>query len=428
MSAASVRLRRGQFVRAWSLSATVGAVGVALGFASAAHAAQDAGVVDITSRAVTWIDEAGEPSWSYAVKPGREFVRAPIVALDSQPEQTPGVVVLTLQRAHDDALVALDGATGKVLWTMTDRDPATMVLHALGVGDQNADAREDVLIAQVDHATLRTQVYLLDGASGGIVRAIAGDFFDVAAVAAEGTPLLSRADANVDGVVTGDELSAALDDEAQQLLRSGTPIDLGEVLRAMDPDEALAAAPVDPTLRRAIVGEFFRNAAASVGASSVRPSASVLHVDFGVLELLPQEVAAVNAGYPTCSDVRANPDYRPVSNGCGSETNWLSRFLPNLSPYLPLYRRACDNHDFCYATCGTSRATCDNNFYNDMYLACQSVSILMRWQCYSHAYLFYQAVNQFGADSFAQGQRESCICCSGPSPHPACPRATRRVY
>lgn len=106
-----------------------------------------------------------------------------------------------------------------------------------------------------------------------------------------------------------------------------------------------------------------------------------------------------------------NPNVEPTANGCGPSA------LPLAGPSFS-FLQCCEQHDFCYGTCGTSKQQCDNDFYSCMYCSCQETyddffSILA---CEEIACTYFQAVDEFGCFSFTSGQEEACTC-PGKSAH-----------
>lgn len=75
-------------------------------------------------------------------------------------------------------------------------------------------------------------------------------------------------------------------------------------------------------------------------------------------------------------------------------------------------RRACDNHDRCYQTCGSSRAACDLNMYRDMMATCRrsSASSSIKRDCRKWARIYYAGLVGFGGLAHAQRQAQVCFC------------------
>jgi hypothetical protein len=99
-------------------------------------------------------------------------------------------------------------------------------------------------------------------------------------------------------------------------------------------------------------------------------------------------------------------------NGCGP-SGLLSVLVPECPFGLVCFTSACNNHDICYTTCGTTQAACDEAFYTDLRAICSSNYAdgdLRRTRCEWLAYIYWQAVARFGASYFDGAQVEACAC------------------
>ena len=113
-------------------------------------------------------------------------------------------------------------------------------------------------------------------------------------------------------------------------------------------------------------------------------------------------------------------DYTPSYDGCGSGMN--EAFVPD-GAFLP----ACIQHDICYGTCGTKRATCDNQFKQNLYSICEALE--QEWRsrprydfigdlvhgsglylatCKRIANTYYEVVNLLGETPFEDAQNKAC--------------------
>lgn len=113
-------------------------------------------------------------------------------------------------------------------------------------------------------------------------------------------------------------------------------------------------------------------------------------------------------------------DYTPSYDGCGSGRN--EAFVPD-GAFLP----ACIQHDICYGTCGTKRATCDNQFKQNLYSICEALE--QEWRsrprydfigdlvhgsglyldtCKRIANTYYEVVNHLGETPFENAQNKAC--------------------
>lgn len=65
----------------------------------------------------------------------------------------------------------------------------------------------------------------------------------------------------------------------------------------------------------------------------------------------------------------------------------------------------------------TPKDTCDEEFLEDMLDACAAAypgapNSLFRFGCYERAYIYYQAVSNFGDDAWLAAQKKACECCA----------------
>lgn len=102
--------------------------------------------------------------------------------------------------------------------------------------------------------------------------------------------------------------------------------------------------------------------------------------------------------------------YVPTTNGCGPEGG-IS--VPNNYYLVGWFRidrfpfvNACNTHDICYGTLGSSRAACDSRFYSDLLTICRAnaSTAVNRGICNGLAWTYYQAVATFGQSAFNAAQ------------------------
>jgi RHS repeat-associated protein len=95
----------------------------------------------------------------------------------------------------------------------------------------------------------------------------------------------------------------------------------------------------------------------------------------------------------------------PIGNGCGS--GWNAPIVPDGE-----FGAACFVHDACYGTCGSDKANCDANFYDEMMRACRDAYLPYDWlgyqACSASASTYYQFVNWLGNGPFERGQDGNC--------------------
>jgi hypothetical protein len=125
--------------------------------------------------------------------------------------------------------------------------------------------------------------------------------------------------------------------------------------------------------------------------------------------------------------------FTPIVNGCGPQGGWvaehLTRFIPDSVGAVD-FKRACDNHDRCYQTCGVPKAQCDINFYNEAKASCDSMfaspaEAAAKYFCEGAAAHYLTAVYSLGACGYASGQQAGCFCC--PSGQQTCTDASSKA-
>jgi hypothetical protein len=126
-------------------------------------------------------------------------------------------------------------------------------------------------------------------------------------------------------------------------------------------------------------------------------------------------IVLVSAASFTIADQHPAKAYTPVPNGCGPENgpsvpNYFY-FLNIWPPHLDVFPfvNACNNHDICYGTLGSNKATCDSHFLSDMQRICadNASSSASYYYCDGLAYTYYEAVHLFGQSAFDNAQAEA---------------------
>lgn len=69
----------------------------------------------------------------------------------------------------------------------------------------------------------------------------------------------------------------------------------------------------------------------------------------------------------------------------------------------------CDRHDACYATCGSSKEFCDNDFEKCMKGLCNSI-FSQNVACSNAASTYAMGTQMFGSNGFILSQQDYCIC------------------
>jgi len=120
-----------------------------------------------------------------------------------------------------------------------------------------------------------------------------------------------------------------------------------------------------------------------------------------------------DATCPPGTEKQPKPGNTPTMNGCGPEGGSIK--IPQGYGRAD-YTGSCNQHDVCYEDCYTSKDTCDEEFLEDMLDACAAaypgaLNSLFRFGCYERAYIYYQAVSNFGDDAWIAAQQKACECC-----------------
>ena len=77
------------------------------------------------------------------------------------------------------------------------------------------------------------------------------------------------------------------------------------------------------------------------------------------------------------------------------------------------YFQCCDDHDYCYDTCGEDKDECDLKFKKCLYATCKEKTKLGYFdtkKCRLKAKLFYITVLGVGCQSYIMAQKAACKC------------------
>ncbi|WP_353572040.1 hypothetical protein [Candidatus Albibeggiatoa sp. nov. BB20] len=93
-----------------------------------------------------------------------------------------------------------------------------------------------------------------------------------------------------------------------------------------------------------------------------------------------------------------------AANGCGADGSGLlvpDGPFPFVSYFdaFATYESACNLHDVCYEDGNQSQRTCDDEFLGNLIASCQSYPSLLQGYCEQVAFLYHDAVSQFGETS-----------------------------
>lgn len=114
----------------------------------------------------------------------------------------------------------------------------------------------------------------------------------------------------------------------------------------------------------------------------------------------------VRNGVTECRTNTSNGGPPGPVNGCGAQGGIFDPpdHFGNFS-----FHGACNAHDACYGTCGISKSSCDNAFWNDMVAECDANTNGWEWlQCRNAANLYYTGVHLRGNGAYQSGQDSSC--------------------
>lgn len=102
--------------------------------------------------------------------------------------------------------------------------------------------------------------------------------------------------------------------------------------------------------------------------------------------------------------------HNPRTNGCGTGTMLFSAQDMKYD-----FTKCCDEHDFCYDTCGKNRDTCDTDFKTCLTKLCDTdyPHDPDHQACTSSAQMFHFGTSGFGCAAFLASQKEACECPAG---------------
>ena len=125
-----------------------------------------------------------------------------------------------------------------------------------------------------------------------------------------------------------------------------------------------------------------------------------------------------------CSAVVPDPlGPPPCTNGCTAVPNNIPPCAGNagLISCLPSDCQCpqgtppgpCDNHDYCYGTCGSDKDTCDSQFRSAMHAVCAGIADPdCRNVCDTHAEEYYWGVHELAGYWHHSAQVTACACCA----------------
>lgn len=99
-------------------------------------------------------------------------------------------------------------------------------------------------------------------------------------------------------------------------------------------------------------------------------------------------------------------------NGCGP-SGVLVLLIPDCPLRLPCFTIACNTHDLCYRTCGTSQIDCDSEFRNTLDGICVAAladNPAELERCRRVLDIYVNVVTDAGGTFFAASQNFGCVC------------------
>lgn len=128
-----------------------------------------------------------------------------------------------------------------------------------------------------------------------------------------------------------------------------------------------------------------------------------------------------------CTDYGVEPKYPPryldkcqdktqadgviEANGCGTRDKSVQEDFV-FGKTKVSFRKACNAHDVCYGTCGSSQSKCNDKFEKALKKTCNKVKRgAARKACNAQAATYVDAVRLFGSSAFDDSQKQSCKCC-----------------
>jgi len=112
-----------------------------------------------------------------------------------------------------------------------------------------------------------------------------------------------------------------------------------------------------------------------------------------------------------CPNRVPDPLFNSSFNGCGTKQHPLPHSFGDVE-----FTPECNNHDICYDTCNSDKATCDETFVQAMKNDCNevygSMSVTGYWCIRAAGTLGSAAVkSSYGVAAYIAAQEEACQCC-----------------
>ena len=113
-----------------------------------------------------------------------------------------------------------------------------------------------------------------------------------------------------------------------------------------------------------------------------------------------------------------NPAHVKSANGCGSLNLIFDETDASPVRLDKEFTGCCNEHDFCYDTCGSDKDICDLKLKRCLYQVCRSTgkTEMMQVKCKVNAKAAYLMVMSLGCPLFRESQKEACICVDKKNP------------
>ena len=111
--------------------------------------------------------------------------------------------------------------------------------------------------------------------------------------------------------------------------------------------------------------------------------------------------------------IKRRAGYVPSANGCGNNFAVKGGTHVVGHEWAKLFKPCCNNHDFCYGSCGASKVMCDTLFHKCMVASCNAAygPGKKRTRCTEAAGIFHLVVNsRLGDGAFCSAQEDACVC------------------
>ncbi|XP_053357976.1 group XIIA secretory phospholipase A2-like isoform X3 [Clarias gariepinus] len=103
------------------------------------------------------------------------------------------------------------------------------------------------------------------------------------------------------------------------------------------------------------------------------------------------------------------PGHNPSSNGCGTPL-----FVFHFDIKIPATTRCCNQHDYCYDTCGRKKRECDEQFQICLKNICgnllKALGLDQNDACDLLVSHVFDGVMHLGCKPYLDSQKAACVC------------------